>query len=139
MKKVKINIMKVILKMSIACFFLFCFGLVSAWGQNGQVPPLVSVQDAKKIMLQEVQLLSEAISTIEQSGGTVDQSLKDRFELYKAVNEVLQSNTSGLTTFAAIAGNSNLKLLTTDDQAYKDLLDGNWDENISELIKILTL
>jgi hypothetical protein len=139
MKIVKINSMiKVMLKLSIAFFFL-CFGFMSASAQNGKVPELVNVQTAKKIVGEQFFIMRDEITNVELAGGSVEPTYKIKFELFKAVYEILQANTTGTTTFLAIANNCNYQLLKSDDEAYQDLVDGVWDENINELIKILTL
>ncbi len=139
MKIEKLNSMKNLI-LNLGMFLLFvCFaGLSSAWGQNGQVPELVDVVSATKILPDEVQKIQDEISSIEQGGGTVDQSLRDKFQLYNAVNESLKTNAVGLTTFLAISGNSNYKLLKNDDEAFQDLLNGAWDEHMNDLIRLLT-
>lgn len=129
---------KKILKISFAICFVYFLSYNSAWSQNGKVPPLVSVQEANSRLVTESRLLDEQIKTIESGGGTVDPELRFKFQLYSSVNELLEKKDVGVTTFSAIAGNSNYKGLKMDDQAYQDLIDGTWDVNMTDLILLLT-
>lgn len=129
---------KLIMKLGILLFFSCFLSMGSAFGQNGQVPELVDVVTATKLLSGEINQLQEDILIIEQSGGTVEPSIKDRLKLYTEVNDVLKTNAVGLTTFLAVSGSCNYKGLKNDDEAFQDLLNGNWDENMNELINLLT-
>jgi hypothetical protein len=127
-----------ILKLGILLFFSCFISFGTAYSQNGQVPELVDVVTATKLLSIEVKQLQDEILIVEQSGGTVEQNVKDRLKLYSEVNEVLKTNAVGLTTFLAVSGSCNYKALKNDDEAFHDLLNGLWDENMNELIKVLT-
>ncbi len=122
--------------------FTFCFmlwlGLQMAFCQTGQVPELVGVQEANKILITEIPRIEDEIKAIESGGGVVHPELRLKLQLFKAVNAELEKNSIGMTTFNAVAGNSNYKGLKMDDQAYQDFVDGSWDENMSYLIRVLT-
>ncbi len=138
-KKVKMNSMnKLIMKLGILLFFSCFLSMGSVFGQNGQVPELVDVVTATKLLSGEIKQLQDDILIVEQSGGTVEQNIKDRLKLYTEVNDVLKTNAVGLTTFLAVSGSCNYKGLKNDDEAFRDLLNGNWDENMNELINLLT-
>lgn len=138
-KKVKMNSMnKLIMKLGILLFFSCFLSMGSVFGQNGQVPELVDVVTATKLLSGEIKQLQDDILIVEQSGGTVETNIKDRLKLYTEVNDVLKTNAVGLTTFLAVSGSCNYKGLKNDDEAFRDLLNGNWDENMNELINLLT-
>ncbi len=138
-KKVKMNSMnKLMMKLGILLFFSCFLSMGSVFGQNGQVPELVDVVTATKLLSGEIKQLQDDILIVEQSGGTVEPNIKDRLKLYTEVNDVLKTNAVGLTTFLAVSGSCNYKGLKNDDEAFRDLLNGNWDENMNELIKLLT-
>ncbi|MBK8484732.1 MAG: hypothetical protein WAR77_01045 [Saprospiraceae bacterium] len=119
-------------------FIMSLVGLNAGFSQTGAVPPLKDVPESVKILKTEMDLIGEQILQIQQSGGTVEELLQDKFDLFKAVHEILQLNNPGTTTFQAIASNSNRKSLLLDDEAYQLLVDGQWDENLAELIRLLT-
>lgn len=129
---------KLIMKLGILLFFSCFLSMGSVFGQNGQVPELVDVVTATKLLSGEIKQLQDDILIVEQSGGTVETNIKDRLKLYTEVNDVLKTNAVGLTTFLAVSGSCNYKGLKNDDEAFRDLLNGNWDENMNELINLLT-
>lgn len=138
MKKSNMNsITSQILKIGLFCMIgLFTFS--SAKAQNGQVPELVSIEMAVKLLVVEVDLINDQIKNIESSGNPVPQEMYFKSQLFSLVLEELQKNNSGMTTFLAIAANSNYKGVKMDDAAYNDLITGAWDENMADLIRILT-
>ena len=138
MKKEIVNCMNsMILKICFTVCFICFLSLGSIWSQNGKVPPLVSIQDANQRLIPEIKLLTEQINTIEAAGGTADPELKFKLQLYTSVNDLLVKNDIGMTTFNVIAGNSNYKSLVMDDEAFRNLLAGIWDQNMTDLIRIL--
>jgi len=110
--------------------FLTC----NLFGQTGQVPELVDIPTATKLISIDLDQLTQQINDIENGGGTPDQNLKQKQNLYQRIFTELSSGNTGLTTFLVLAGNANYKEEKSDDEAYQDFLNGNWDEYFAELI-----
>jgi hypothetical protein len=125
------------LKTGLICLFMGFIGIMSAYSQNGKVPALIEMDVASKRLAPEIQSMDDQIKAIEAVGGVVNNELKFRFQLFSDVKKVLDKNDIGTTTFSAVSGQSNYKLLTTDDIAYQSLLNGFWDANMTELIGLL--
>lgn len=111
---------------------------VTAMAQTkGQVPELVDIQTAERLIFEDLNQLDLQVKEIESGGGQVDQNLKQRHELYLNIHNELKSGKIGLTTFLVLAGHVNYRETKADDQAYQDFLDGQWDENYTMLIERL--
>ena len=131
--------MKNIIAIFIIGFILFGLYVPQrAVAQTGIVPELKEVAESAKILKTEVELMDKGIQEIRTNGGTVEAKELDKFELYKAVLNLLEINSPGMTTFNALASNSNQKNLLQDDEAYQLFLDGHWDDNMKELIVLLS-
>ncbi|MBK8955135.1 MAG: hypothetical protein IPM34_06215 [Saprospiraceae bacterium] len=109
-----------------------------AFSQTGQVPELVNVETAARLVNEKMEAMQIQINEILQGGGQVDQGLQSKHDLYKAVLDILVAHNSGMTTFYALASNCNYKELTTDEEAHEEFMKGNWDENMTSLIELLT-
>lgn len=116
---------------------MMIFGLQPVQAQVHQVPELVDVQEASKRLKTELMQLGEELNEILKKGGAVPAELQARFDLFHAVEEILEINATGTTTFHALAGNCNLSQAKADDQAYQDFLEGRWDVHMEALIKLL--
>lgn len=127
---------KILIILIAAVFFGFV-GPQWSIAQTGSVPELKDISEAAKIVRTEHDILEKQIQEIRNNGGTVEDILIDKFELYKSVLVILEGNSPGMTTFNALASNSNRKNLLLDDEAYQLFLDGQWDENMTGLINLL--
>ncbi len=140
--KMKRENMNMITKSILNIGLIFCisclFGINSIQAQTGQVPELVSIEIAVKLLNTETENVNSQIKDFEAAGNPVPQELQFRFQLFGNVLSELQKNNPGSTTFHAVASNSNYKGIKMDDEAYNDLITGAWDENMAELIRILT-
>ncbi|MBK9107508.1 MAG: hypothetical protein IPM92_03785 [Saprospiraceae bacterium] len=125
------------MKNKIVIFLCAVFSFTDAFSQTGKVPELVEKDVAVKLVGENFSNIEIQAKEIIDNGGQLDQSLQYKFDLYKAVLEILLANTPGTTTFDALASNSNLKLAKSDDEAYEDFINGNWDDVMTELIQLL--
>lgn len=121
---------------AILIFISFLFG--TGYSQTNKLPDLVGMDVAARLVGEAFKEIETQVSEIISGGGEVDQALQYKFDLYKSVLDILVANHPGTTTADALASNSNYKGLTTDDQAYEEFIQGNWDENMTELIHLLT-
>ncbi len=126
------------MKSIIGIFILFVSLIATTQAQVAQFPELIPVPDAAKIVKVQFTTLSTQIAEIIGNGGQVEESLQYKHDLYKAVLDVLEANQAGTTTFGALSSHCNLKNLKADDEAYQDFINGNWDEEMAELIKLVT-
>ena len=126
------------MKNIIGIFIFFIAFLGNAKTQVGQFPELIAVPDAAKIVKEQLVGISTQISDILGNGGQVEEPLQYKHDLFKAVLEVLEANQPGTTTFGALSSQCNFKNLKADDEAYQDFGAGTWDEQMSELIKLVT-
>lgn len=126
------------MKQLIGLLLIFAGATISINAQTTAVPPLVDVPAAQRIVSAELDRLNTEMNDITSSGGKVDENMQNKHTLYKGVNDMLTSNAPGTTTFNVLAGNSNYLNLKADDEAYDDFENGNWDDHMAELIRILT-
>ncbi|MCC6752566.1 MAG: hypothetical protein IT266_01140 [Saprospiraceae bacterium] len=106
-------------------------------GQQGNVPELVDVIAAERLVGAELQSISLKVDEIIGNGGSPDEALRDRQSLYRDLHELLASGRVGLTTFSALASQCNYRGFKSDEEAYQDFIDGHWDENLTELVTLL--
>lgn len=125
------------MKNKIVIFLCAVFSFTDAFSQIGKVPELVEMDVAVKLVGQNFSNIEIQAKEIIDNGGQLDQALQYRFDLYKAVLDYMLANNPGTTTFGALASNSNLKLIKSDDEAYEDFINGNWDDVMTELIQLL--
>lgn len=126
------------MKKIIGLLIIFAAGTIALNAQTNAVPPLMDVPSAQRVVNYELDRLNSEMNDITSSGGTVDENVQNKHTLYKGVSDLLTANTPGTTTFNVLAGNSNYLNLKSDDEAYQDFIEGNWDEHMTELIRILT-
>ena len=125
------------MKSWVGCLFVLLSFVLPAIGQQGKVPELVDVVSAERLVGAELQSIELKVDEFLNSGGSPDDVLRERQSLYRDVHELLASGRVGLTTFAALAAQCNYRGFKTDEEAYQDFIDGNWDENLTDLVELL--